>query len=255
MLARLSLRLGSSLLVCACPSPSDRNIVKLDAARSDYTSFVTTLMADLNTAWNGRVQTLGPAMAAFVEVERGFVELYGNSLAMIHGSNQLQAAPEGIALAPVQASQVSTPPIAQSLGPMPVSSHTGATNEAVAAAHYQEQQHPQQHTPAPPASSTIPYAQNAATTPQPSHVEQNPFSEAPSAPVQQQQPIQHAPPQEIAAPAPQSAAPIDSSHNQNPFEHEGQQATVSALSPKSHYEEESKRQRFAEEQKQHEQLA
>jgi len=60
-----------------------RNQDKLEAARQKYEAFAKELMVDLNNVWSQREQVLGPAMQAFVAIERKFTEIYAQELANI----------------------------------------------------------------------------------------------------------------------------------------------------------------------------
>jgi hypothetical protein len=53
----------------------ERNRQKLEAISTEYQQFASRLMADLQNAWAGRVHVLGPAMAAFIQVEKRFTHL------------------------------------------------------------------------------------------------------------------------------------------------------------------------------------
>lgn len=105
----------------------DRNQQKLDTSRNEYTTFTSVLMADIMSAWNGRIEVIGPALAAFVEAEKHFLAFYREELDEVNKSEQLTTPPAEVRTSPVDPSTIPQPMIAGDL------QNRATTGEEVAA--------------------------------------------------------------------------------------------------------------------------
>jgi hypothetical protein len=91
----------------------NRNNDKLNTARGDYTTFASSLMADLTNNWNARIAILGPALASFIQAEKTFLQMYATELNEINKSAALpqlsQAAPPSAVPPPISSADIPKP--------------------------------------------------------------------------------------------------------------------------------------------------
>lgn len=111
----------------------ERNVQKLASARNDYTAHTSSLMADLNNAWNSRIAVLGPALASFAQAEKHFLELFAQEISTITASDRLTSVPPSQIPSTIAPSDIPTPAIAGDLkAKPPVSTEIDDRKEGVA---------------------------------------------------------------------------------------------------------------------------
>jgi hypothetical protein len=218
----------------------DRNQHKLDGVRTEYTNFTAPLIKELLGAYEGRAAQLGPILAAFASIEKEYVQIYSNAIDQVHPEQVGVQSIAGGAVASASAAGLKPSP-----SPLPANVATGVSP---APPIMQQQQQPIQQYPS-----------------QDSHGagSSNVFGEINE---QNQTPPQQQPPQEIIISQPVGAGVPNPFDQQKQYQYDQQQhsgvegsglnnpvstidSTQKAALNKPEHEDESKRQRYEEEQK------